>query len=155
MLMVKVKNIAYSSDGNPIVLLSDLQDSNVLPIWIGLLEAHAIAVGMQEITMPRPLTHDLFKTVCEQLGARISRIVISDIQENTFLAEVHIEKGKKDLVFDARPSDAIALALRVTAPIYVSDQVAVHMLPIEDLIGNEDEETDDEDPAPKEKRLLN
>lgn len=154
--MVKVKHIAYSSGGNPIILLSDLQDANVLPIWIGLLEAHAIAIGMQEIQVPRPLTHDLFKTVCEELGARISRIIISDIQENTFLAEVHMQKGKKDLVFDARPSDAIALALRVTAPIFVSDRVAVHMLPIQDLItaGDEDEE-EDEDAAPVEKKLLN
>lgn len=154
MLMVKVKNIAYSTNGNPIVLLSDLQDANVLPIWIGLLEAHAIVIGMQEIQMPRPLTHDLFKTVCEQLGARISKIIISDIHENTFLAEVHMQKGKKDLVFDARPSDAIALALRVTAPIYVSDQVAGHMLPIEDLISADDEE-DEEDAVPTEKKLLN
>lgn len=155
MLMVKVKHIAYSAGGNPIILLSDLQDVNVLPIWVGLLEAHAIAIGMQEIQMPRPLTHDLFKTVCEQLGARISKIVISGIQENTFLAEVHMQKGKKDLVFDARPSDAIALALRMTAPIYVSDQVAVHMLPIQDLISAGEEENDDEDAAPVEKKLLN
>ena len=155
MLMVKVKNIAYSTNGSPIVLLSDLQDANVLPIWIGLLEAHAIAIGMQDIQMPRPLTHDLFKNVCEQLGARISKIIISDIQENTFLAEVHMQKGQDNLVFDARPSDAIALALRVTAPIYVSDQVAVHMLPIQDLISDDEEAEAEEGDAPPAKKLLN
>jgi bifunctional DNase/RNase len=109
---------------SPLVLLRDTEEMNFLPIWIGVFEAASIAMVLQGITPPRPMTHDLLKEFIEKLGAQVNRIVINDIKEGTFFAaiEYSTKEGKK-AVLDARPSDAIALALRLNAPIFVAESV--------------------------------
>jgi len=109
---------------SPIVLLRDAEELNFLPIWIGVFEAAAIAMELQGTQPPRPMTHDLLKNSIESLGAKIQRIVINDIKDGTFFALIDIEnKEGKVASLDARPSDAIALAVRAKIPIYVSEIV--------------------------------
>ncbi len=108
---------------SPIVLLRDQEEMNFLPIWIGVFEAAAIAMELQNIKPPRPMTHDLLKTSIEKLGGKTQRVVISDVKEGTFYAVIEIEKDGKKLSIDARPSDAIALSIRTHIPIFVSEVV--------------------------------
>jgi bifunctional DNase/RNase len=108
---------------SPIVILRDLDGQNILPIWIGILEANAIAVGLEKVKLPRPMTHDLFKNIMDQIGGRLLRIEVVDIKDNTYYAALHLEFGGKTLVIDSRPSDAIAIAIRLDAPILVHDVV--------------------------------
>lgn len=108
---------------SPIVILRDPENGDILPIWIGILEANAIAVGLEKVKTPRPMTHDLFKTVLEEAGIRLLRIEVVDIRDNTFYAALHIETGGKSISIDSRPSDAIAIAIRVGAPILVHNTV--------------------------------
>ena len=108
---------------SPIVVLRDLEGQNMLPIWIGILEANAIAVGLENVKLPRPMTHDLFKNIMDRIGVRLLRIEVVDIRDNTYYAALHLESGGKTLVVDSRPSDAIALAIRMDAPIFVHDVV--------------------------------
>jgi uncharacterized protein len=107
------------SSNVPIVILRDLDRTLFLPIWIGVAEAQAIALRIEGVITPRPLTHDLLLQMCERLGGTIEKIVISDLREGTFIAEIHLDPGEPKRILDARPSDAIALALRAQAPIYV------------------------------------
>lgn len=111
---------------SPLVLLRDQEERNFLPIWIGIFEAAAIAMEMQNFKPPRPMTHDLLITLLKNFGATVSRIIINDIKDNTFFAiiEVQTKDGKK-LNLDSRPSDAIAIAVRSAAPIFVAEQVMV------------------------------
>ena len=107
----------------PIVILKNSSEDQVLPIWVGVFEANAIAMQLEKILSPRPMTHDLLCSTIEQLGGRVERIVISDLREATFYSILHLDiKGKKVEV-DARPSDAMALALRCEAPIFVEESV--------------------------------
>jgi len=109
---------------SPLVLLRDTEEMNFLPIWIGVFEAASIAMVLQGITPPRPMTHDLLREFIEKLGAQVNRIVINDIKEGTFFAAIEYStKDGKKAVLDARPSDAIALALRLNAPIFVAESV--------------------------------
>lgn len=108
---------------SPIVILRDKENKNTLPIWIGILEANAIAVGLENVKLPRPMTHDLFKSVIDQAGLRLLRIEVTDIKENTYYAALHLAADGKEFVVDSRPSDAIAIALRTGAPIMVRDVV--------------------------------
>jgi bifunctional DNase/RNase len=108
---------------SPIIILRDLANQVTLPIWIGVLEANAIALGLEKVELPRPLTHDLFKSVMDKLGVRVLRVEVTDIRDNTYFAILHLEAGGKTLEIDSRPSDAIAIALRVGAPILVRDAV--------------------------------
>lgn len=103
----------------PIIILKDPVSQVFLPIWIGLPEAKAIAWRLEGMATPRPMTHDLLGSVIETLGARLIKVVISDLQENTFFARLHLLQGEDPLTIDARPSDAVALAVRVDAPIFV------------------------------------
>jgi hypothetical protein len=137
MIPVSVKGIAYDASGSPVVLLIDQKEERVLPIWVGPLEAHAIAIALEKTTLPRPLTHDLLKNVCDRLGAQVSQVVISDLLDNTFYSEVHLVLPKEEMILDARPSDAIALALRATSPVFLSDKLTSHMLNIKDLFDEE------------------
>jgi hypothetical protein len=139
MVPVNVKGVAYDISGNPIILLTDQEDEKVLPIWIGVLEAHAIAVALENISITRPLTHDLMKNICANLGVKISHVVITDLQENTFYAEIYLHQSDKDkeMVIDSRPSDAVALALRTAAPVFLSEKLSEHMLQIKDLLDEE------------------
>jgi bifunctional DNase/RNase len=119
-LRVEIKGLMLDPSSNiPIVILRDTQSQLFLPIWIGVFEANAIALRMEGVTPPRPMTHDLLYSAITQLGGTVEKIVISDLRESTFFAIIHIQHQGTALQIDARPSDAIALALRVDAPIYV------------------------------------
>jgi hypothetical protein len=107
----------------PIVVLKDETGNVTLPIWIGITEATSIASAIKQISMARPLTHDLFYDLLLQLGITVQRIVITELKESTYFAELILGQGDKVLVLDSRPSDAIAMALRASAPIYVTQQV--------------------------------
>jgi bifunctional DNase/RNase len=121
---MKIKGLAVDPSSNtPIVLLTDRDEHYVVPIWIGLLEASAIATEMEKVDVPRPMTHDLLMRMLTELGAKIERIVVHDLQEGTFLARVHVRAGEREILFDARPSDSIALALRAEASIWMEDAV--------------------------------
>jgi bifunctional DNase/RNase len=108
---------------SPIVVLKDEQETCFLPIWVGIFEANAIALQLENVTTPRPMTHDLLKNMIGELNAQVTRIVINDLKDSTFFARILLAIGEKTLELDARPSDAIALALRVEAPIFVAQTV--------------------------------
>jgi len=109
---------------SPLVLLKDPEDINFLPIWIGIFEAAAIAMEMQNIKPPRPMTHDLLKNAIEMLKGKIEKIVINEVKEGTFFSSIEITNNKnKKISIDARPSDALALAVRTKSPIFVSEAV--------------------------------
>lgn len=113
---------------SPIVLLRDLEERNFLPIWIGMFEAAAIAMELQDFKSPRPMTHDLLTKVVDELDGQVVRIIINEIIENTFYAIIELKKSKEAeevIKIDARPSDAIALAVRTHVPIFVSEAVMV------------------------------
>jgi bifunctional DNase/RNase len=110
----------------PIVILRDKDGQRVLPIWVGVFEANAIALQIENVTTPRPMTHDLLRNVIHDLKAEIRKIVVSDLKENTFYALIYLDVQGEALAIDARPSDAIALALRARAPIFVEDRVIDH-----------------------------
>jgi len=107
----------------PIIILRDKTGDRVLPIWVGIFEANAIALQMENITTPRPMTHDLLKNVVEELKGAVQKVVVSELRDNTFYALVYVETAGDLLAIDARPSDAIALALRARAPILVEEAV--------------------------------
>jgi hypothetical protein len=108
---------------SPIVVLRDEEDKIFLPIWVGVFEANAIALQIENVATPRPMTHDLLRNIVGELGARVTKIVINDLRESTFYALIYVESGKQAHVIDARPSDAIAVALRTEAPIFVAQTV--------------------------------
>ncbi len=107
----------------PIIILRDKEGQRVLPIWVGVSEANAIALQIENVTTPRPMTHDLLRNVIHDLKAEIRKIVVSDLKENTFYALIFLRINGESMAVDARPSDAIALALRARAPIFVEDSV--------------------------------
>ena len=107
----------------PIVILHENEGSRVLPIWVGVFEANAIAMQIENVLAPRPMTHDLLRNVIHDLNANVRKIVISDLRNNTFYAFIHLIVRDQAVAIDARPSDAIALALRVKAPIFAEDNV--------------------------------
>lgn len=122
-LQVEIKGLMLDPSSNvPIVILRDIQSQLFLPIWIGVFEANAIALRLEKVEPPRPMTHDLLRSVVEQLGGTVEKIVISDLKESTFFAVIHVRNAhdqERSTAIDARPSDAIALALRTESPIYV------------------------------------
>jgi bifunctional DNase/RNase len=107
----------------PIVILKDAGSSDVLPIWVGIYEANAIALEIEKVSTPRPMTHDLIKTLLTGLDAGIRKVVVSELKEDTFYAVIWVERNGDLISIDARPSDALALALRLDCPIYVDDSV--------------------------------
>jgi bifunctional DNase/RNase len=107
----------------PIVILKDANGTAVLPIWVGIYEANAIALEIEKVTTPRPMTHDLLKNLLMGLEARVHRVVVNDLRDDTFYAVIWLEKDGQVLSLDSRPSDALALALRVDCPIFVEDDV--------------------------------
>jgi len=107
----------------PIVILKDKVGDRVLPIWVGIFEANAIALQIENVATPRPMTHDLLRNVIQDLRATVQKVVVCDLQENTFFALIYLHLNGDTLAIDARPSDAIALALRTRAPIFVEDSV--------------------------------
>jgi hypothetical protein len=107
----------------PIVVLEDPTSERILPIWIGVFEANAIALTIENIPTPRPMTHDLIKNFLNKLQISVDRIVVNDVRNNTFYAVIHCQHNGQPLLIDSRPSDAIALALRMSSPIFVEDDV--------------------------------
>ncbi len=107
----------------PIIILRDKDGQKVLPIWVGIFEANAIALQIENVATPRPMTHDLLKNVINDLDASVQKIVVCDLKENTFFALIHLLVNGHTVAVDARPSDAIALALRAKAPIFVEESV--------------------------------
>ena len=107
----------------PIVILKDRVGDRVLPIWVGIFEANAIALQIENIATPRPMTHDLLRNVISDLDGRVDQVVVSDLKDNTFFAIIHLTVKGERVVIDSRPSDAIALALRTRAPILVEEAV--------------------------------
>lgn len=107
----------------PIVILKDTENKLNLPIWIGLLEATAMATEIEGIKMARPMTHDLLKTMLGEIGCAVESVEITELKENTYYASVHLNLSGRQLMIDSRPSDAIALALRTKSPIYVAKAV--------------------------------
>jgi hypothetical protein len=124
----------------PIVILHDPEGHRVLPIWVGVFEANAIALQIENVATPRPMTHDLLRNVLQELRAEVDKIVVTDLRENTFFALIHLHVGPAPLVIDARPSDAIALALRTQAPIFVEDSVLEHARSVEAIPAKADDE---------------
>src|SRR3982751_2651979 len=108
---------------SPIVVLKDDAEKFFLPIWVGIFEANAIALQLESVSTPRPMTHDLLKNMIGELDARVTRVVINDLRDSTFFAQIRLVSGERTLELDARPSDAIALALRTEAPIFVAQTV--------------------------------
>ena len=124
MLEMTIKGLAVDQSSNvPIVILEDLAKERAIPIWIGVFEAQAIAMKMNDVSVPRPMTHDLIKNILEEVQATVSRIVINDIEDKAFFAVILLSIAGNEVTIDSRPSDAIALALRVDAPIYVAKKV--------------------------------
>jgi bifunctional DNase/RNase len=107
----------------PIVVLKDVGSETVMPIWVGIFEANAIAVEIEKMAAPRPMTHDLSRNIIQHLNATLEKVVITELRDDTFLALLWLKQGNEPVTIDARPSDAIALALRADCPIYVSEQV--------------------------------
>jgi len=107
----------------PIIVLKEVNSDSVLPIWVGVFEANAIALEIEKVAPPRPMTHDLLKNVLLGLGATVERIVVTELRNDTFLAAIYATRGGEPVVIDARPSDAIALAMRTDAPIFVEEKV--------------------------------
>lgn len=125
----------------PIVVLRDEEARVLLPIWIGIFEANAIAMQVENVSVPRPLTHDLLKSVVEQLGAEVRKILISDLRDNTFYALIYLALANGgEMTVDSRPSDAIALALRTDAPIFVLPSVLEKAQAVDLTLESGDEE---------------
>jgi bifunctional DNase/RNase len=121
---MKVRGLALDPVSNmPIIILRDEEEKRSLPIWVGIFEANAIALELEKIATPRPMTHDLIKNVLETLDVQVVKVVVTDLKENTFYAVLHLKLGGAEYTVDSRPSDAIALALRVAAPIFVDEEV--------------------------------
>ncbi len=108
---------------SPIVILKAVEGDQTLPIWIGLLEATAIASELEGIKFSRPMTHDLFRNMMEMVEIKVLKIEVCDLKNNTYYALIHFSQGEREMTLDARPSDALALSLRVNAPIWVSEKV--------------------------------
>jgi bifunctional DNase/RNase len=147
MIRVTVDSIRVSLlTQHRVVVLRETESRRYLPIWIGAFEADAIALALQGHEPQRPMTHDLLKTVFGELGVAISYILINDIHDSTFYARIVVEQGSHTLEIDARPSDAIALAVRSDVPIYVEQHVLDHAgVPLD-----EEESAAEEEPAPSE-----
>jgi bifunctional DNase/RNase len=107
----------------PIVVLKDLNGNTILPIWVGIYEANAIALEIEKVSTPRPMTHDLIKTLLLGLGTGIRKVVVSELKDDTFYAVIWLDKDGDLISVDSRPSDALALALRLDCPIYVDESV--------------------------------
>jgi len=141
LIKMSVRGIALDPITNmPIVILKDLEERRALPIWVGIFEANAIALELEKIATPRPMTHDLIKNILDGLGVGVRQIVINDLKDNTFYAIIELTYNGNLVTIDSRPSDAIALALRVNAPIYVTEKVITKAKSIE--VSEEKEESD-------------
>lgn len=125
-MMIQMKVTGLTIDpftSMPIIILKDMEEKSALPIWIGLIEASAIATELEKIQLSRPMTHDLLKNMLEVLNVKVVKVAVTDLSDNTFYASIVLEKDGKQMELDSRPSDAIALALRTNSPIFVDKKV--------------------------------
>jgi bifunctional DNase/RNase len=120
---MKVRGLMFDPPGNYIVVLQGDEGAEVLPIWVGKPEANAISLALESVKLPRPMTHDLIKNVLDAIDAKVISVVITDLKENTYFAKIHLTHRDAEITIDARPSDAIALALKVESPIFVASDV--------------------------------
>lgn len=121
---MKVRGLTLDPVSNmPIIILRDEEEKRSVPIWVGIFEANAIALELEKVSTPRPMTHDLIKNILESVEAKIEKVVVHDLRDNTFFALIHLRVGEEEITVDSRPSDAIALALRASAPIFVDEDV--------------------------------
>ena len=128
---MKIRSLVMDPATNtPIVVLKDAQGTAVLPIWVGVFEANAIALEIEKVQTPRPMTHDLCKNMIIGLSATLRRVQITRVENNTYFGELHLERGGEIVQVDSRPSDAIAIAVRLDAPIFAAESLL--MLPEED-----------------------
>jgi len=125
----------------PIVILKDIEEKKIVPIWIGLFEASAIAMELEKISFSRPMTHDLIAEILKSIEVTVTRVEINDLRNNTFFANIYLYKEGKNYVIDARPSDAIAIALRVNSPIFVDEKVIAKSRDVD--LGSKMEDLDD------------
>jgi len=124
MVRMEIKGLLMDPVSNmPVVILRDDGNGVFLPIWVGIFEANAIAIAMEKIATPRPMTHDLLSNLLGELRTRVDRVVINELKDNTFFARIHLSRGEETWNIDSRPSDAMALALRAQAEIYVEEEV--------------------------------
>jgi bifunctional DNase/RNase len=138
-IKVRIKGLVVDPISKmPIVVLQDPATDRLLPIWIGVFEANAITLKIENITTPRPMTHDLLSNLLEHLSITVERVTINDIRNNTFYAVINCRRRDEDILVDARPSDAIALALRTDAPIFVEEDVIAraHSLTLDPSLDN-------------------
>jgi len=124
MVEMKVEGLTLDPLTNmPIIILKDLLSDKALPIWVGYFEANAIALEIEKINTPRPMTHDLLSNMISSLHAKVKHVLINDLKDNTFFAVISVTQNGSDITIDSRPSDAIALALRTKSPIFVEEKV--------------------------------
>jgi bifunctional DNase/RNase len=162
LVQMTVAGITLDPTNNmPIIILKDLGNEVAIPIWIGLVEASAIATELEGIELARPMTHDLLKSVLETLGGRLDRIVVNDLKENTFYASLFVEADGRTLEIDSRPSDAIALSLRTKSDLFVARKVIessqqLDLAALQEVLGKSAEDDDEAegegDPAERKKR---
>ncbi|MGD0731396.1 MAG: bifunctional nuclease family protein [Terracidiphilus sp.] len=121
---VRIRGLMMDPSTNmPIVVLKDIASETVMPIWVGIFEANAIAIEIEKVSAPRPMTHDLTRNLIRHLNGQLERVVITELRDDTFFAVLWVRQGDEAVAIDARPSDAVALALRADCPIFVSEQV--------------------------------
>jgi bifunctional DNase/RNase len=139
---MKIRGLMMDPVSNmPIVILKDVNSNTILPIWVGIYEANAIALEIEKVVTPRPMTHDLIKTLLRGLNAGVQKVVVSDLKDDTFFALIWLERDGEIISIDARPSDALAVALRLDCPIYVEDTVlrsSKVAASVSDKVSNED-----------------
>lgn len=124
MIAVKIESVSFDPTSQMgVVILEDLEKKKIVPIWVGIFEAQAILFKLKNMYFPRPLTYDLMKNLVKELKGKIDFVLISDVSNNTFYAEIHLNTDGEKITLDSRPSDALALALRVDAPVFVSEKV--------------------------------
>ncbi len=124
LIQMKVTGLTIDPFTNmPIIILKDFEEKMALPIWIGLIEASAIATELEKIELSRPMTHDLLRNILRELGVQVTKVEVTDLMDNTFFARIYLVKDGKEYVMDSRPSDAIAVALRTKSDIFVDKKV--------------------------------
>lgn len=151
MLEVQVETVATDPFDNPVMILRELESTKVLPVWIGHAEAHSIIAELKGEESSRPLTHDLLRNTLEQLDVKVTQVIIRDLVEKTYHASIILERDGASEEIDARPSDAVALALRTDTPVFVSSEVAETMV---DLAIESDQELDPEEEGDRLERML-
>jgi len=128
MIEMKVFGLALDEDSQvPVLILKDSEEKTVLPIWIGAMEAMAISLALNEVSLPRPMTHDLLLNAIQDMGGKIVAVAVIDLREGTYYAEIEVDQNGTPRRIDSRPSDAIALAIRAQAPILISEKVLEQM----------------------------